>query len=35
MAAKVWTSPTIEEQKSIVAQLTVAGGGNGSGDTQS
>ncbi|MDQ1464593.1 MAG: hypothetical protein QOC73_1534 [Actinomycetota bacterium] len=30
MTAKVWTSPTIEETKSIVAQLTIVGGGDGS-----
>jgi hypothetical protein len=30
MTAKVWTSPKIEEQKSIVAQLTAVGGGDGS-----
>jgi hypothetical protein len=30
MKAKVWTSPTIEEKKSIVAKLTIDGGGNGS-----
>jgi hypothetical protein len=30
MTAKVWTSPKIEQQTSIVAKLTIDGGGDGS-----